>query len=86
MLLPETLHLCNGFTLVYNEFLVPHRSERLEFTSVLLLNLHLFAGMFVYKRMLEARFSLLPDLHNALQLQLSLAKVTLALIYQPLCI
>ena len=80
MLLPESLHLSDCFSLVDNEFLVPHGSESLKLTPVLLLYLHLFACVLIDERMLETRLSLLSYLHNTLKLHLGLAKIALPLI------
>ena len=84
MLSSQSLHLCDSLALVDNEFLVPHRCECLKLTTILLLNLHFLPGMLVDEGYFEARFSLLSNCDDPLQLHLSSGKVALSLIEYPL--
>ena len=84
MLSPQSLHLSDRLALVDDEFLVPHRRERLKLTSVLLLDLHLFSGMLVDKGDFQTRFSLLSNRHDPLELHLRRGEVAFPLIEDPL--
>ena len=86
MLLPQSLHLSDCLALVDDEFLVPHRCERLKLASVLLLNLHLLSGMFVNERDFQTRFSLLSNRHDPLELHLRIGEVAFPLIEDSLCV
>ena len=76
VLLPQSLHLCDGFSLVNDEFLVPSRRKGFELVAVLLLDLDFFAGMLVIERNLKALLCFLTDLHNSLELLLRLRELT----------
>ena len=84
MLSPEPLHLSDCLSLVDDEFLVPHRRERLKLTSVLLLDLHLLSGMFVDERDFQTRFSLLSNRHDSFELHLRRGVVAFSLVEDPL--
>ena len=86
VLASQLLHKTDGLTLVHNEFLVPGRCKVLELLSVLLLYLHFFASMLIYKRDLEASLCLLSDFYDLGELVLCLVKVAVSLVFDSLCI
>ena len=86
VLAAEALHLTDSFTLIDDEFLVPHGCESLELSSVLLLNLHLLPGMFVDEGHLEPRLSLFSDLHDTFELHLSLTEIAISFVEHALSI
>ena len=86
VLAAETLHLTDSFSLIDDEFLVPHGSECLELSSVLLLNLHLLPGVLVDEGHLEARLSFLSDLHDTCELHLSLTEIAIPFVEHALSI
>ena len=86
VLASQFLHKGDGFSLVHDEFLVPGRCEVLELLSVLLLYLHFFACMLIYKRDLEASLCLLSNFYDLGKLVLCLVKVAFSLVFDSLCI